>query len=81
MACIGTAANLARAHARPPGMLAAASCHQQEELVRAGALGLDFAVLGAVAPTPTHPDAVPLGWDGFAGRIGGVRLRFMRWAD
>ena len=37
-----------------------------EELARAGALDLDFAVLGPVAPTPTHPDATPLGWDGFA---------------
>jgi 8-oxo-dGTP diphosphatase len=30
------------------------------------ALELDFAVLGPVKPTPTHPGAATLGWDGFA---------------
>jgi 8-oxo-dGTP diphosphatase len=30
------------------------------------ALELDFAVLGPVKPTPSHPGAVTLGWDGFA---------------
>lgn len=39
-----TAAALAQAHSRPEGMLVAASCHTQQELAVAGALGLDFAV-------------------------------------
>jgi 8-oxo-dGTP diphosphatase len=69
-----TSAHLAEAHARPEGLLVGASCHVQEELAHAGALGLDFAVLGTVATTPTHPDAVPLGWEGFAARIADVRL-------
>jgi 8-oxo-dGTP diphosphatase len=61
-----TSAALAVATARPPDLLCAASCHTRDDLARAGALGLDFAVLGPVLPTPTHPEAVPLGWDGFA---------------
>jgi 8-oxo-dGTP diphosphatase len=69
-----TASMLAQARSRPEGMLVAASCHTQEELAGAGALGLDFAVLGPVAATPTHPFATPLEWDGFTARIVDVRL-------
>ncbi len=47
-------------------MLCAASCHTRAEIERAAALGLDFVVLGPVRPTPTHPEASALGWDGFA---------------
>lgn len=61
-----TAAQLMALEARPAGMLAAASCHTRAELDRAAALELDFAVLGPVKPTPSHADARPLGWEGFA---------------
>jgi 8-oxo-dGTP diphosphatase len=61
-----TAAQLMALEARPREILAAASCHTAAELARAAALELDFAVLGPVKPTPSHPDARPLGWDGFA---------------
>ena len=61
-----TAAALMRATRRPSGALAAASCHTADELRHAMSLGLDFAVLGPVKATATHPDARPLGWDGFA---------------
>lgn len=61
-----TAARLAAAHARPEDMLCAASCHGAEELARAAQLGVDFAVLGPVKRTPSHPDARPLGWERFA---------------
>ena len=59
-------AALAQATERPTDMMAAASCHTKDDLARAARLGLDFALLGTVAPTPTHRHATPLGWDGFA---------------
>jgi len=65
LGCAGVhwpSATLLAARARPQGMLCAASCHDAIELGHAAALGLDFAVLGPVAPTPSHPGATPLGW-------------------
>ena len=49
-----------------PGLPVAASCHDLEELVAAQALGCDFAVLGCVAPSTSHPGGPVLGWDGFS---------------
>jgi 8-oxo-dGTP diphosphatase len=68
-----TAALLA-ASARPADMLVAASCHTAVELAHAGALRLDFAVLGPVASTPSHPDAAALGWEAFAAIAVDTRL-------
>jgi len=61
-----TSAALARATERPADLLCAASCHTRAEVDRAGRLQLDFAVLGPVLPTPSHPGAATLGWEGFA---------------
>jgi 8-oxo-dGTP diphosphatase len=63
-----TSAALAATAVRPDvgEGLCAASCHTRAEIERAGALGLDFAVLGPVLPTPSHPGMPALGWDGFA---------------
>ena len=44
----------------------AASCHSIAELRAAQALGCDFAVVGSIKPTASHPGAVPLGWEGLA---------------
>ena len=63
-----TSAALATIAARPvsDALLCAASCHTRAEVERAAALNLDFVVLGPVRPTPTHPDAPTLEWEGFA---------------
>jgi 8-oxo-dGTP diphosphatase len=68
------AAQLAAAADRPEGMLCAASCHTAEELAKAGALGLDFAVLGPVQPTPSHPGAPAMGWERFGAIATGTTL-------
>src|SRR6267143_787313 len=60
-----TAEQLRSAPARPDFPWCGASCHSSEELRRAEALGVDFVVLGPVRATPSHPDAVPLGWERF----------------
>ena len=61
-----TGEQLAAATARPDVALCAASCHTLEELQRASALGLDFALLSPVQPTKSHPGAAHLGWESFA---------------
>ena len=48
------------------GLVVGASCHDERELYKARALGVDFAVLSPVLPTPSHPGARPLGWEGFS---------------
>ena len=69
-----TSAALALAETRPDGVLCAASCHTRAEIEQAGALGLDFAVLGPVFPTPSHPGVATLGWEGFAAIAAGTPL-------
>ena len=69
-----TSAMLAQARERPAGMIIAASCHTRDDVARAGALDLDFAVLGPVAATPTHPEVAPIGWEGFAALAEGTRV-------
>lgn len=61
-------ASLQQLHKRPlpKRVLVAASCHTGEDLARAGELDCDFAVLGPVQATETHPDATGIGWDAFA---------------
>jgi 8-oxo-dGTP diphosphatase len=58
----------------PAAQAVSAACHDDDELRRAETLGLDFALLGPVAATPTHPDAEPLGWTRFARLREGVSL-------
>jgi len=69
-----TAAGLMSLDEKPAGLLAAASCHTSGELAQAERLGLDFAVLGSINPTTSHPGAAVLGWTGFAqiGRGAGI---------
>jgi 8-oxo-dGTP diphosphatase len=58
----------------PVDVPVAASCHDAAELAHAEALGLDFAVLGPVLATPSHPDRAALGWERFAALREGVSL-------
>ena len=69
-----TAAVLAAAQSRPHDLLVAASCHSRGELAHAAKLEIDFAVVGPVQPTPTHPGAPTLGWDGFATCLESTRV-------
>lgn len=69
-----TSKALMAASARPPAALAGASCHDERELAHAARLGLDYAVVGPVKTTPSHPGAPPLGWDRFASLIAGCPM-------
>ncbi|HZZ94799.1 MAG TPA: Nudix family hydrolase [Usitatibacter sp.] len=81
-----TSRALMDAPARPHEVaIAGASCHDARELDQAERLGLDYAVLGTVHETATHPGAAGMGWERFdtlaAGRaipvyaIGGLARR------
>lgn len=80
-----TAAQVLQSRTRPDLDLVGASCHNPDELAHAVEIGADFAVLGPVLPTPTHPGLPGLGWRRFETLIdsyplpvyalGGMRLR------
>ena len=57
---------LMRTAVRPRFALVGASCHDAGELAHAAALPVDFAVLGPVQPTTSHPGAPALGWPAFS---------------
>jgi 8-oxo-dGTP diphosphatase len=61
-----TAAELMALKGKPKGMLVAASCHSRAELDQAMRLELDFALLGPVKATSSHPQTTALGWNIFA---------------
>lgn len=63
---LSSSALRAAAAVLPDMPLVAASCHDAAELEAAIALGCQFAVLGPVAPTASHPGAASLGWARFA---------------
>lgn len=69
-----TSAQLAGLDARPALEWAGASCHNRAELEKAAALGLDYALLGPVCSTRTHPEAQEIGWEAFARTVSGLPL-------
>lgn len=60
-----TSEALARIETRPDLPLVGASCHTEVDLARVDSLGLDYAVLGPVLPTSSHPGEPGIGWDRF----------------
>jgi 8-oxo-dGTP diphosphatase len=69
-----TAAELMKLERRPDVPLAGASCHTRSELDHAMASGLDFAVVGPVKETASHPHAQPLGWPRFSAMVAGSAI-------
>lgn len=70
-----SARRLAALDARPGGFeWVGASCHNEAELYRAGVLQLDYALLGAVKPTQTHPGQPGMGWSRFSNLRANVSL-------
>ena len=61
-----TSTQLMQLQARPDFALVAASCHNQNEVIKAQSLGCDFIVLSPVQATLSHPNATVLGWSKFA---------------
>lgn len=51
-----------------------ASCHSADELAAAQAAGADYAFLGNVRPTASHPDRSGLGWERFAAMVAELPL-------
>lgn len=54
----------------PAGLWFAASVHEPAAIEASRRLGADFAVLGPVLPTATHPQAAGLGWGRFEQLLG-----------
>ncbi len=69
-----TSQALQQAGQRPDFALVGASCHNAADLARAEALQLDFAVLGPVRPTASHPGQPGIGWATAAELIAGHSL-------
>jgi 8-oxo-dGTP diphosphatase len=61
-----TSRALMQAAGRPAASLLGASCHDERELEQAERLGVDYALVGPVKATASHPGASPLGWERFA---------------
>ncbi len=64
---------LLRSRPKEAGLMAA-SVHNVAELGHAMAIGLDFAVLGPVKPTASHPGATSLGWPEFRRVVAGASI-------
>ncbi|MGD9871550.1 MAG: Nudix family hydrolase [Thauera sp.] len=68
------ARQLMAATTRPEFVWVGASCHTRAELEQAAALGLDYALLGPVCPTLSHPGQEGLGWARFTELAAGLPM-------
>lgn len=59
---------------RPEVRLVGASCHDAAGLDRLRRLALDYAVLGPIRATASHPGAAALGWARFAELVAGMPM-------
>ena len=69
-----SAAQLMTLESRPNFPLVAASTHNAVELAQAARLGADFAVLGPIRETASHPGRAGIGWQALAGSAEGTPL-------
>jgi 8-oxo-dGTP diphosphatase len=60
-----SAKQLVALNERPALEWIGASCHTRDELERVAKLDLDYAVLGSVKPTASHPGQPAMGWNTF----------------
>jgi len=58
----------------PAPLLFGVSCHSREELDAAASLGADYAFLGSVKATSSHPGRPGLGWQRFGEMVEGLAL-------
>lgn len=65
---------VAQGQFKPTGRLIGASVHDEAGLLLAHRVGLQYAVLGAVNATPSHPGQPGMGWAKFSASVQGVRL-------
>ncbi len=72
------ARSLMAADRRPDFEWVGASCHSRAELEKAAALELDYALLGAVQPTQSHPERAALGWAAFGELVARLPLPVLR---
>ncbi len=47
------------------GYILGASCHNEEELIKAAEINVNYAFLSPVKFTASHPEAIAMGWDRF----------------
>lgn len=69
-----TARDLMALSRRPTLPWVSASVHDEVSLAHAAALGADFAVLGPVNATHSHPEAEALGWSRFGQRVAATSI-------
>ncbi|MFM2398312.1 MAG: hypothetical protein RL341_469 [Pseudomonadota bacterium] len=64
-----TERDLLTTQARPQARWVSASVHSRAAIAHANSIGCDFALLGPVAASASHPEVSPMGWDAFGRMI------------